>query len=81
MLREAVYCADCEFWHPDNASKPSRLHMCAAWPNPNARGYGFVTRDKWDRDDPFRRCADLNRDGICPLYREKRGPQMEMINE
>lgn len=79
MPHSPVYCIDCEHWHTDNKSLPSYRHMCAKWPNPDSAGFGFVTRDRWDKDDPFRKCSELNKHGICPLYRERRDKQMEMV--
>ena len=70
------FCIECEHWHPDNASAPSFGHMCMKFPI--VQGNGFVTRDKWDKDKPYRRCTDINQQGNCPLWEPKKNGQMEL---
>ena len=54
---------------------PSYAWMCMKFACPG--GEGFVTRDHWEEDRPYRRCADINRHGACPLWEKAREPEEE----
>ena len=62
------YCEDCA--HVVDRKGPSRTWLCIKFPCPG--GEGFVTKHLWERDDPYRRCLEINRHGACPLFEEKR---------
>ena len=67
---EVVYCETCEFLDDHSiASKRSWGAMCMKFPNIDM---GYVTKNGWDLDPPYRRCATINTNGHCPLYEPRR---------
>ena len=60
----SVYCQDCK--HADKTG-PTWSWLCRK--HPSQQGFGFVTREWWDKDAPFLRCKDVNA-GSCPLFEE-----------
>ena len=48
---------------------PSYAWTCQKFPR--KEGFGFVTRDVWDREVPHMRCTGIN-GGACPVYQEVR---------
>ncbi len=70
-MGEPVYCEDCDSSSADNATRPSWRWLCLASPNKGHRGY--VTRGYWDKDEPYHRCATINRDGDCTMFEPSKG--------
>ncbi len=66
-VSEPVWCEDCDHLHSARSGHP-RYWMCMK--HPRSSGFGFVTRDKWDRFAPYMYASDIN-DGFCPLYTPK----------
>ena len=68
LKAELVYCNDCEHLH-GNRSRHPRYWMCSKFPR--REGFGFVTRNAWDKFDPYMYASDIN-GGACPLWTRKR---------
>ena len=47
----------------------------------NAGGYGFVSREKWDVEQPYLRCVDMNPKGTCCLFEPKRDEVRDVLDE
>lgn len=62
-----TYCADCKHVHPESGGAPWTW-MCSK--HERREGYGFVTKEVWDKFPPFLYCKDVN-GGACPLYEER----------
>lgn len=59
-----TYCEDCIHVHEKKG--PTFSWLCMRFPCPNSDG--FVSKEKWDNDPPYRRCRDINKHGACPLF-------------
>jgi hypothetical protein len=70
------YCDSCEYQHGDYRDKHPSQRVCARWPT--VSGFGFVDFNHHN-DPPFRRCREINVDGCCPMFKEERGKQMEIV--
>lgn len=69
-----TYCEDCEHAHAENDKRSPHRWMCVKFPRVEADN--FVTKDL-RRSDPYMYCYSIN-GGACPVFKRKKGPQMEM---
>lgn len=63
-----TYCADCDNVHPSTQKGHPARWLCIKFPR--LEGFGFVTKDAWEKFEPYMPCKDIN-GGNCPLYQEK----------
>lgn len=79
MNERPTFCNECDFLHPQSRSGSSYYAMCSK--HPRLPGFtGFVTGEVWEKDPPFLYCRHVNA-GKCPLFKPRRTPQMEMIDD
>lgn len=71
----AVWCDTCEHMHLP--SKNARASQALCLKHKNVGGFGFVSQELWDSEEPYLRCSRMNPRGTCPLYEPKRDNQME----
>ncbi len=62
-------CMDCDHLSESRSGHP-RYWMCLKFPRRN-EGFGFVTRDVWEKASPYAYCSDINH-GLCPLFEPKK---------
>lgn len=70
MNDKETICEECEHSHPENKHRQPYSHMCMKFPR--MEGFGFVTRTRWDKFDPWMYCVGIN-GGACPLFEERKG--------
>lgn len=66
-----TFCQDCK--HLYEKKGPSWTWLCTRFKC--VGGEGFVTREHWDDDPPYRKCRDINKHGVCPLYEERKNDE------
>lgn len=64
-----TYCESCDHVSRAREGTPSYRWLCLK--HPNDAGFGFVTREFWDKDDPYLRCVNVN-GGNCPLFEKRK---------
>lgn len=65
-MTNPTICSACQHVHEDSRKGHPRYWLCVKFPSRD--GFGFVTRDTWDKAEPYRRCGQINTEGMCPLF-------------
>lgn len=69
-------CETCDHVHAETRKQSPSRWVCVKFPR--LEGYSPVAPKYWVDAEPYMRCVGIN-GGLCPMYRERRDGQKEML--